>query len=462
MRYNDAMAQNVSIETALRTTEVQRKALHKLRISTAEDLLYHFPTRYGDIAEVKQVASLQKGDSAAVYGKITKLKTAKAFFKKIPMAEGELDDGTGKIKIIWFNQPYLAKMMDEGMVVRVEGRVSERRAKLSDTKRGALNAKRSLYFSNPKIEKAAAMPETAGISLFGSGADSHHLYPVYPESRGITSNWFYHAVQKIFKTGILETLTDPLPQEILKKYHLPSLKTAFVWIHAPKKEADAVAARKRFAFEEVFFIQLEKQKERRLWQKEKSFTLEKGEEYIARFTKRFPFSFTNAQNRAVSGILEDFRKDVPMARLLEGDVGSGKTAIAATTAYAVVTSRPQGQSYGTLQVAYMCPTEILAKQQFENFISFFSHLSINIGLITSSGCRKFPSKVNAHGTTDISRAQLLKWVQNGEIPILVGTHALIQKTVRFKHLACVIIDEQHRFGVHQRKALVHKEKIVPH
>ena len=151
-----------------------------------------------------------------------------------------------------------------------------------------------------------------------------------------------------------------------------------------------------------------------------------------------------------------------MARILEGDVGSGKTAVAATTSYAVVTSRPQGQSYGTLQVAYMCPTEILAKQQFENFISFFSHLPINIGLITSSGCRKFPSKVNPHGATDISKSQLLKWVQNGEIPILVGTHALIQKVVKFKHLAYAIIDEQHRFGVAQRKALVHKEKIVPH
>ena len=142
-----------------------------------------------------------------------------------------------------------------------------------------------------------------------------------------------------------------------------------------------------------------------------------------------------------------------MSRLLEGDVGSGKTAVAATTAYTVVMSRPHGKSFGNLQVAYMAPTEILAQQHFESFMEYFSHLPIQIGLITGSGCKKFPSKINPKKATDISRSQLLKWVKNGEIPILIGTHALIQKTVSFKDLAYVIIDEQHRFGVRQRQAL---------
>lgn len=463
------------IETAFRLTQPQQKALRKLGIRTAGNLLYHFPSRYGDVAEVRNIENLQRGDMAVVFGSISRLEATKAFYKKIPMGTAELRDDTGKIKIVWFNQPYLAKMIPEGALVRVEGKVSERRTKSSDTKparttgdsvqsggHSTLHAQRSLYFSNPKIEKVETVPHGVGESLFGKDGDAHHLHPVYPESRGITSNWFFHHIQKVMASGALETLTDPIPHNILKAYHLPSLTTALIWIHAPKKAGDAVAARKRFAFEEVFYIQLEKQKERKLWQKETSFCIEKGEEHIEVFTKRFPFAFTNAQNRAVRGILEDFRKGIPMARLLEGDVGSGKTAVAAATAYAVVTSRPTGQSFGNLQVAYMCPTEILAKQQFENFISFFSHLPINIGLITSSGCQKFPSKVNPHGATDISRTQLLKWAANGEIPILVGTHSLIQKTVKFKHLAYVIIDEQHRFGVSQRKALVHKEKIVPH
>jgi ATP-dependent DNA helicase RecG len=143
-----------------------------------------------------------------------------------------------------------------------------------------------------------------------------------------------------------------------------------------------------------------------------------------------------------------------MSRLLEGDVGSGKTAVAAATAYAVMAAR--------MQVAYMCPTEILATQHFESFIQFFSYMPIQIGLITSSGCRKFPSKVNPKGWTDISRAQLMKWVADGSIAVLIGTHALIQKSVVFKNLAFAIIDEQHRFGMGQRAKLIQKNAVAPH
>ncbi len=158
-----------------------------------------------------------------------------------------------------------------------------------------------------------------------------------------------------------------------------------------------------------------------------------------------------------------------MTRLLEGDVGSGKTAVAATVSYATITNRPidiakgARQNFGTLQVAYMAPTEILAKQHFESFIQYFKHMGINVGLITGTGCYKFPSKSSPGNFTNISRSQLLKWVGNGEIPILVGTHALIQKSVKFKHLALAIIDEQHRFGVDQRSKITRKESYAaPH
>lgn len=442
-------------------TEPERRGLKKLGIETVENLLYHFPARYGDVAEMRSIANLVKGEIATVFGRVTKLKASKTFRSKMTMGTAELDDGTGKIKLVWFNQPYLAKMIPEGVLVRVEGKTSQKRGAASE-----------LYFSNPKIERVEKIPMSAESSLFGTESDAHHLHPVYPEARGVSSNWIFHAVQKILKAGALDFVQDPIPSDILKKYSLPSRKTALIWIHAPKQESDARAARKRFAFEEIFLIQLQKQKERALLECEPSFVIDKTEEQMARFTERFSFELTGAQKRAIEAIARDFKKGAPMARLLEGDVGSGKTAVAAATSYAVVSSRPAGQNFGNLQVAYMCPTEILATQQFENFISFFAHLPVNIGLITSSGCRKFPSKVNPHGATDISRVQLLKWVENGEIPILIGTHSLIsarggsasggQKAVRFKHLAYVIIDEQHRFGVKQRKALVHKEKIIPH
>ncbi|TSC67654.1 MAG: ATP-dependent DNA helicase RecG [Parcubacteria group bacterium Gr01-1014_73] len=332
--------------------------------------------------------------------------------------------------------------------MRVEGKISEKKSKL--------------HLSNPKIEKVDKVPIGVGESLFGSDGDVHHLYPVYPESRGITSNWLYHAVQKIFRNGILENLSDPIPLEILQRYNLPGLKTALVWIHAPKTENDALAARKRFAFEEVFFIQLERQKARHDYEQNPSFKIIANDANLATFKSRFSFTPTVAQERALSNILADFGKNRPMLRLLEGDVGSGKTFVAAAAAYAAVVTRPNNKNFGNLQVAYMAPTEILARQHFESFTEYFAHLPINIGLITGSGCLKFPSKTNTGEATKTSRGQLLKWVANGEIPILIGTHALIQKTVRFKHLAFAVIDEQHRFGVTQRQKLIRKGEAAPH
>jgi len=437
------------LSSHFRILPVQAKALKKIGVETVQDLLYYFPARYGDIADVRSIDSLAKGDTAVVFGNISGLKTGKGFRSRIPMSEGWISDQTGKVKIVWFHQAYLAKMISENMPVRVEGKVSQKKSG-------------ELYFSNPKVENVGKVPLDAGNSLFGNNGDAHSLYPVYPETRGLTSNWIYHKLQAIFASGILETIEDPLPANILKKYSLPSLRTALVWIHAPQNNENAEQARKRFAFEEIFFIQLDKQKSRHEFKEQNAFVVEKKIADVEKFIERFPFVATNAQRKSIEEILADFAKGSPMSRLLEGDVGSGKTAVAATVAYAITTSRPKGQDFGTLQTAYMAPTEILAQQHFESFIKYFRHMPINIALITGSGCRKFPSKVNPDGWTDISRAQLLKWVASGEIAILIGTHALIQKAVKFKHLALAIIDEQHRFGTSQRQSLATKSAIAPH
>jgi len=442
------MATQIPLPNITRVLPAQQKALKKLGIETAEDLLYHFPVRYGDTASVRTIDSLVSKESAVIFGKVSQLKTSKGFRSKIPMGEATITDDTGSIKAVWFHQPYIAKMIHEGAFVRVEGKLSLRKG--------------ALYLSNPKIETVVHIPIGVGSSLFGKDGLAHTLYPVYPESRGVTSNWIYHALQKIFKMRVLDEYVDPIPKELLTKYNLPSLKTALIWIHTPQKESDALAARKRFAFEEIFFIQLEKQKEKLEWKKNKSFVIEPKKEDVDRFTKNFPFPLTSAQEKSINHILSDFKKGHPMSRLLEGDVGSGKTAVAATAVYTVATTRPTGQSFGNLQTAYMVPTEILAQQHFESFIQYFFGSGIQIGLITGSGCKKFPSKINPDGWTDISRSQLLKWVANGEIPVLIGTHALIQKTVRFKHLALAIIDEQHRFGTLQRQKLREKEILTPH
>ncbi len=436
------------LDKSFRLQDSQKNALKKIGIKTIEDLLYHFPTRYGDTSEMKNISSLIAGENAVIFGRIRDLKTGKAYIKKTPISEGYIEDETGKIKAIWFHQPYIAKMIHDDAFVRVEGKVSDRKGVLG--------------LMNPKIETVNKLPIDVGDSLFGEEGEAHSLYPVYPESQGITSNWFYHTINKIFKTGILDNLIDPLPEYILKTYNLPTLATALVWIHVPLKREHALSARKRFAFEEVFYIQLQKKKDRILWQKEPSFVIEKTPTEVEQFVKRFPFTATEAQRKAIDNIMTDFRSGHAMSRLLEGDVGSGKTAVAASTVYSVITSQPKGQNFGHLQVAYMAPTEILAKQHFESFIQYFTYLGVNIGLITGKECRKFPSKTNPKEWTKISKAQLLKWVENGEIPVLIGTHSLIQKSVKFKHLAYVIIDEQHRFGTAQRQKLTQKEGLNPH
>jgi ATP-dependent DNA helicase RecG len=401
------------------------------------------------------------GETATIFGAISGAKTKKGFRSKMPMGEATVEDLTGKIKVMWFNQAYMAKMIHDGESVRLTGKITD--------------GKQGLYIANPEVEHTPNLPIDKHDSIFAADAkiEEDIRYPIYRETRGITSKWFFHTIQKIFKSGILDETEDYIPEDILKKYKLPTLKTALIWIHNPKKENDSTSARKRFAFEEVFFIQLAKQKIKQEHASEHSYTIDVDDADIEQFMARFPFTPTKGQEKAVSHVLEDFKKGTPMSRLLEGDVGSGKTAVAATAAYAIIKNRPPKkdgakQTFGNLQIAYMAPTEILATQHFESFIKYFKHLNINIGLITGSGCRKFPTKVASaqEPWTNISRTQLLKWVANGEVPILIGTHTLIQKSVEFKHLAMVIIDEQHRFGTLQRSKLAKKEStnwtMMPH
>ncbi|OGG85877.1 hypothetical protein A2392_00485 [Candidatus Kaiserbacteria bacterium RIFOXYB1_FULL_46_14] len=433
------------------------KALKRLRIETVGDLLHHLPVRYEDVSDIQSVQGLSIGAEAVVYGQLGGLKARKAWKSRRPIADGYLEDGTARIKLMWFNQPYIAKMYRDGQFVKAVGKVTGSPGKE--------------YIANPELEPLDHLPIDRHDSIFKTSNSEDTIYPIYKESQGVTSRWFYHTAIKCFESGVLDQLEDPIPEEIRKRYKLYPLSTALRYIHSPKKLEHAEGARKRFAFEEVFYIQVEMARRRAAVSAATTYQIDSGKEHVQEFVDRFPFKLTAAQNKAIKEILEDFKRNHAMSRLLEGDVGSGKTAVAATTAYAVAMSRPpEGRAagargnleYGNLQVAYMAPTEILAKQHFESFIQYFSHLPVQIGLITGSGCYKFPSKTDPRKPTKISRTQLLKWVKNGEVPILIGTHALIYKSVEFKHLAYVIIDEQHRFGTNQRKALTKKGAPMPH
>ncbi len=462
-----------------RTVDSQKKALKRLNIETVRDLLYHFPTRYSHMSEVTTIDTAKIGEIVTIYGIINNPKTGKTYTSKVPTASATLTDiNNDSIKITWFNQVFIAKKLHNGQGVKLTGKISE--------------SKGAKTMVNPEFEMVANMPIDSHDSLFKNedSVDTDFGYPIYRESRGITSKWIYHTIMKIISSGLLENIDDPIPQYIRDKYNLPTLATALVWIHAPKKQRDADAAKKRFAFEEIFFIQLRNQQRRKMHRKMHSYDLEIDQHKSQSFMDSFPFTPTDAQSSAIAAIIKDMTSEAPMTRLLEGDVGSGKTFVAAVAAHTAISNRPKkrlgvkksflkekdqiaaepilgksilgAQKFGRMQVAYMAPTEVLATQLFENFVEYFAHTGIQIGLMTGGGCRKYPSKIPGESWTKISKPQLLKWVKNGEIPIVIGTHALIQKKVEFQDLALVIVDEQHRFGTKQRMNLTTKDHRLPH
>ncbi len=444
------------ITKTFRTNDAQKRALTRLNLETLRDLLYFFPLRYGHLSSIREIAELQDGEYVTVFGSLRSIEIKKTFRNNIPSAQGILEDLHGnRIKLLWLHQVFIAKKLKQGQRLKLTGKVHIK----NNTK----------TLMNPEFETLNDIPIDRHESLFQrKGAPTEDIgFPIYRESRGITSKWLYHNILKLLASGVLEKLEDPLPEYIRNKYKLPSLSTSLFWIHNPRNKNDAESARKRFAFEEIFYIQIENGRRRARHRKMQSYILDRSKELEQKFIDRFPFTPTNAQSKALDAILSDMESEQPMTRLLEGDVGSGKTFVAAVTAHCVVQNKPRkksGESYnfGRLQVAYMAPTEVLATQLFENFVQYFENTGVQIGLLTGTGCKKFPSKVNPKETTNISRTQLLKWIKNGEIPIVIGTHALIQKKVEFQDLALVIIDEQHRFGTKQRMELTKKDHRIPH
>ena len=412
--------------------------LTRLGIKTIHDLLRHFPTRYADMREIGGAGTLTKGQAITIYGVMEKVSVRRSFKGHMPMTEARIADNTGSVRAIWFNQAYIGKMYGEGTRVKVMGVVQE------DSK--------GFLLSNPTIEKASEIIPESSESLFASkNKDTSFLTPVYPETKGVSSLYLYTLLKKAISSGILDHVYDPIPKDILAKLHLPELPDALLYIHFPKNESLTVAARKRFAFEEIFYLQIKQYRERVESKHSLAYPIKIAKKDLDDFIASFPFTPTNSQLHAITSILEDLKRSDPMSRLLEGDVGSGKTFVAATVSYAVLKNRI-GDNGQRLQVAYMAPTEILAKQHFESFMEYFKGTDVEIGLLTGGGCKKFPSK-SSNEPTDISRTQLIKWLADGRVSIVIGTHALIQKSVIFANLALIIIDEQHRFGVKQRKAM---------
>lgn len=387
--------------------------LKKLNIETVEDFLMHFPFRYEDYSERVPIDELSAGSTATIMGQVTKSKLIRTWKKKMLITECYISDETGTVRAVWFNQPYVSDSLLEGKGVRLSGKVSE--------------DANGLFFSNAAWEMSSRQPTNTG-----------RLVPVYPETEGLTSKWIRWQMANIFKAGF--EIKDPVPENILKDLHLPDIKTALKYLHFPQNETQAEFAQKRFAFQEMLVMQLVSQRVKSVWEKQSAVAITFDEERTKDFVDALPFSLTNAQKKAAFQIFKDMEKPVPMNRLLNGDVGSGKTIVAALAALAA--------AHKNFQTAFMAPTEVLALQHFESISKLFSKSNISVGLLTNS-------YQMIAGQAKIKRENLLSEIRSGKVDIVIGTHALIQKDVAFKKLALIIIDEQHRFGVSQRAALQH-------
>ena len=415
------------ITTVPRVNAKYADALGRLNIRTIRDLLFHFPFRYEDYNERVPIDNLEKDMTATIMGTVISSKLSRTWKKKIMIVEAHIQDESGSVRAVWFNQPYISDQLVEGRAVRLSGKVSE------DSK--------GIYFSNPAWERSSREPTNTG-----------RLVPIYPETEGITSRWLRWQIQGIIK--LAEEIEEPIPQDILKNLHLPDLQQCLRWIHFPENEKQYLIAQKRFAFQDMLLMQLASLRARSAWEKEKAVSIKFDEKLIKNFVDSLPFVLTNAQKKAAFQIFQDMEKSRPMNRLLNGDVGSGKTVVAALAALSCAN--------GKYQTALMAPTEVLARQHFESISKLFSGKNITIALLTNSyqlinGNSKLKIKNFKQNPneliTKLTRIDLLENIKSGNIDIIIGTHALIQKDVKFKNLALVVVDEQHRFGVQQRAAL---------
>jgi len=393
----------------------QAKRLTKLGIHTIRNMLYLLPRRHEDYSQLKPINQIEYGEEITIIAQVwdagvRKTRGGGSIFK------ATLSDGSGLIEVTWFNQPYLADKIRQGQQIVVSGRVDEYLGRLC--------------FNSPEWEP-----------LEDELLHTARLVPVYPLTKSISARWLRRLMKRTVDYWS-KRLPDHLPARVRQEAGLLDLETAIVQAHFPDNKTSLEQARYRLAFDELFVLQIGLLRQRHLWRSKSGKPLPVDDATLDGFIRDLPFELTHAQQRALRQIVADLRSDQPMNRLLQGDVGSGKTVVAtAAMALTVATGA---------QAALMVPTEILAEQ---HYTTLTQHLALsstnwpgrppNIRLLTGS-------------ITGQEREEIYAGLADGNVDIVIGTHALIQQGVQFKELALGVIDEQHRFGVHQRAALRQK------
>jgi ATP-dependent DNA helicase RecG len=378
--------------------------LERLGATTIGELLYLFPRRYDDFTLMKPINRIKYGEQVTIIGTIWETRMRRVRDQVI--VTSIINDGTGSVQATWFNQKWLADKLKAGMQVVLSGKVEQFLGRPT--------------FNNPEWEALEWEP-----------LRTRRIVPVYPLTQGLSSN----KMRDLMRTAVeywAPRVPDPVPFEILERRNLLSLHDAILQSHFPDSQESLHQARQRLVFDELFLMQLGMMGLRQNWRSELGRAVPVDQEGLNRFIESLPFPLTGAQQRVIQEIAADMERDIPMNRLLQGDVGAGKTVVAAA---AMVIAVQAGA-----QAAMMAPTEILAEQHYKGLSAILSQLGIEVRLLTGS-------------TPAAERERIYAELAEGTAHVAVGTHALIQGKVNFKQLAVAVVDEQHRFGVDQRQAL---------
>ncbi len=386
------------------------KTLARLGLETLGDLLWHLPRRYNDYSQLKTIDQLWFGEEVTVIGTLESLQAREARRGRLTLVEAVVSDGTGMLRVTWFNQPWIADRLKPGQPLVLSGKVDQYLGHLT--------------MNSPEWEP-----------LEGDQVHTNRIVPVYPLTSGVSQKWLRKVIRRVVDR-LAPRVQDPLPEAVRQEVGLPDLPTALRQVHFPDSAEALHEAQRRLAFDELFYLQLGVLRQKQEWEALTAPPLTVEDDWLARFESALPFELTAAQRRALAVIRADLAAPRPMNRLLEGDVGSGKTVVAAAAIGIAVAN--------SSQAALMAPTSILAEQHYRTLLDL---------LPRAAGVPEAQIALLQGATPEAEKRRLYEALAAGEITVVVGTHALIEDPVAFADLQLAVIDEQHRFGVRQRAAL---------
>src|SRR5258706_4837550 len=392
--------------------------LEKLGLQTLGDMLYYFPRRYDDYSQLKPIRDLFYGETVTVVGTVDSIVSRPIRGGKMQIVEVVISDGTGALRISWFNQPWLANRISEGMAISVAGKIEQYLGRL--------------VLNSPDWEPV----ETENLH-------TNRIVPVYALTANVTQKWLRQLMGQVINYWA-PRVSDPLPEAVRQAAGLYGLGEAIHQAHFPDSQETLKKSRERLAFDEIFYLQMGVLSQKRDWQAVVGRIFDVPEEWLKERIAALPYTLTAAQQRAIDDICVDVGSGRAMNRLLEGDVGSGKTVVAALAAAMITRSGAQA--------AVMAPTSILAEQHYRNLNQLLS----DDGALSVEQIRLLVGD-----TPDAEKKDIYEKLAAGEVKVVIGTHALLEAPVTFKDLEMVIIDEQHRFGVEQR-AILRNKGTNPH